>query len=151
MPGTMTNEQTTASDRAATGNQPGSDGPGITISEAARRLGLSTDAIRSRLHRGTLPGRKVDGNWQVFLEQPSAPTVAQPGSDRAATATDRADDGPLTSLLVAAKDDVIRRQDMEIAYLRDLVTERDRALEERSRELAAERERSDVLQQLALS
>src|SRR5688572_5340920 len=117
MPATMTNGHTTATDRAATGNQPGSDGPGITISEAARQLGLSTDAIRSRLHRGTLPGRKVDGNWQVFLARPSAPTVDQPGSDRAPTVADRAEDGVSTSLLVAAKDDVIHRQDMEIAYL----------------------------------
>ena len=141
----MTDRHTTARDRAPTGTQPGSDGPtdgpGISISDAAKRLGLSTDAVRSRLHRGTLPGVKVDERWQVFLD---APTVERPGTDRDATVSDRVPDGDATAPLIAHMRE-------EIRYLRDLVTERDRALEERSRELAAERERSDILQQLALS
>jgi hypothetical protein len=44
------------------------DGPqAVTVADAARLLGLSVDAIRGRLQRGTLPGEKVEGIWQVYL------------------------------------------------------------------------------------
>lgn len=40
----------------------------VTMPEAARMLGVSTDAVRSRLRRGTLPGVKIDGEWHVTLD-----------------------------------------------------------------------------------
>ena len=64
-------------DRAPTGDQPGSDRSAVTVAEAAVLLGLSTDAIRSRLNRGTLDGRKDAGGWVVLLPRPAA-TVDQP-------------------------------------------------------------------------
>lgn len=50
--------------------------PGITVPEATERLGLTTDAVRSRLNRDALPVEKIDGQWSVFLE--AEPTVDQP-------------------------------------------------------------------------
>src|SRR5690242_6968830 len=44
----------------------------VPIPEAAARLGVSTDAIRMRLKRGTLAGWKLDGRWGVVLPQPNA-------------------------------------------------------------------------------
>ncbi len=37
------------------------------LAEASQVLGLSQEAIRKRLHRGTLEGCKVDGRWMVRL------------------------------------------------------------------------------------
>ena len=37
------------------------------LAEASQILGLSQEAIRKRLHRGTLQGCKVDGRWMVRL------------------------------------------------------------------------------------
>ena len=52
--------------------------------------------------------------------------------------------------VVAAKDAMIARLADEVAYLRERFDQRGLELEQRSRELAAERERADVIQQLAL-
>jgi excisionase family DNA binding protein len=39
----------------------------LTIAEAAERLGLSVDAVRMRVRRGTLPSDEVDGKKVVLL------------------------------------------------------------------------------------
>jgi hypothetical protein len=39
----------------------------LAIPVAAERLGLTTDAVRMRLKRGTLAGRKVEGRWVVLV------------------------------------------------------------------------------------
>lgn len=62
-------------DRRSTGHdrrarQPRQDAtvaPTVTVPEAARILGVSTDAVRSRLRRRTLSGMKVAGEWHVSL------------------------------------------------------------------------------------
>lgn len=41
--------------------------PTVTVPEAARILGVTTDAVRSRLRRRTLPGMKVASEWHVPL------------------------------------------------------------------------------------
>jgi hypothetical protein len=102
--------------------------PTVTVPEAARILGVSTDAVRSRLRRGTLEGVKIAGEWHVPLSglhdtrqdaQPSPPgprqepsetqqdatvdqQAGQQESDRIATVMDVA---PLASLI----DDLTRR------------------------------------------
>jgi len=50
-----------------TPNQTTPDHDRTTIAEAAKRLGVSTDAVRKRLNRGQLHGEKVAGVWVVFL------------------------------------------------------------------------------------
>ena len=40
----------------------------VTIAEAARRLGLSDDAIRKRVKTGKLGGYRVGSKWYVLLE-----------------------------------------------------------------------------------
>lgn len=45
---------------------------GVEVAEAARRLGVTPDAIRARLHRGTLAGEKVEGTWRVHLPAEAA-------------------------------------------------------------------------------
>lgn len=52
----------------------------VSVSEAAAILGVSTDAVRKRLMRGTLPGEKVSGQWRVTL--PDDVPDTSPTSDR---------------------------------------------------------------------
>lgn len=41
---------------------------GLTVAEAADVLGISKDAVRKRIARGTLQAAKQDGEWMVFLD-----------------------------------------------------------------------------------
>ena len=135
-------------DRHTTGPQQDATGHGLSVGDAARQLGVTPDAVRAKLHRGTLLGSKVDGTWRVFLDPPAiAPdqlleerTVDRQAAPGTPTVTDGtrqpADRQPTADLL-----DHLRG---EITYLRG-------QLADRSRELAAERERSDVIQREAIA
>ncbi len=129
-------------DRTPTGIRLDNDRTAVTIAEAARVLGLSTDAVRKRLQRGTIAGEKIGDTWRVFLEAEAPPVVRpdvsspRPDSDRTRPESDRtAPSGP---------DPLVETLREEVAYLRE-------QLAERSRELAAERERFDVLHREALA
>jgi len=57
----------------------------LSLADAAVRLGISPDAARKRLERGTLRGEKRNGRWQVSLEPDAAASTDQdatPGDDR---------------------------------------------------------------------
>ncbi len=134
--------------RTELGNGQDATPGGLTVAEAAARLGVTPDAIRRRLHRATLTGAKtVDGEWRVWLPDgeagaPPAPPPGQPpvaGQDIARTppVSQEASSHPAIEALLEG-------QRQEIAYLRE-------QLAERSRELAAERERFDVLHWEALA
>jgi hypothetical protein len=54
----------------------------VPIPIAAERLGLSSEAIRMRLKRGTLTGEKVNGRWVVNVPRLNAdPTATKPPAD----------------------------------------------------------------------
>jgi len=68
----------------------------VSVAEAARRLGVTPDAIRSRLHRGTLEGEKVDNAWRIRLPDREIPHRADPeptGSQQDATGQETGADG----------------------------------------------------------
>jgi hypothetical protein len=48
----------------------------VSLAEAARRLGISTEAVRKRILRGTLAGHRRGRQWVVLLPE----TEAQPPS-----------------------------------------------------------------------
>ena len=66
----------------------------VPLTEAAERLELSTEAVRKRIQRGTLPGRKVDGAWWVEATHlpPASTSTGRP--DDPGGATER-QDGPV--------------------------------------------------------
>lgn len=100
------------------------------MQEAAQRLGVTPDAIRSRLRRGTLEGGKDGDTWYVVL--PSS----EDDGDRQDDDTPRHD----TDATPAA---LIEQLQGEVSYLRSELTA--------AREQAAkERERADVIQREAL-
>jgi hypothetical protein len=119
----------------------------VGVVEAARILGVSTDAVRARLRRGTLEGEKIEGEWHVRLphRQDADRTSAEPtgtqqdgtgirpaeqqDSDRTPTVVDLT---PLTKL--------IERQAKELADLREagtFLTIRNRHLEDQLKQLTA--------------
>ena len=44
----------------------------VPVADAARRLGISPDAVRGRLQRGTLAGEKIAGVWHVVAARLNA-------------------------------------------------------------------------------
>ena len=113
----------------------------LTLREAAEVIGIPLDALRKRVYRGTIPAEKIDGQYTILASvarsfAPDAPrtadeTVLGHGSDTGETPPA----GLVTDYIASLKD--------EIAFLRE-------QLDQRSRELAAERERADTITQMAL-
>jgi len=64
-------------------SQAGQQGRGIPIGDAATILGLSVDAVRKRIKRGTLHAYKQDERWYIVL--PPVQLTGQPGVPPAAT------------------------------------------------------------------
>ncbi len=54
----------------------------MDVEQAAAILGVKPDAVRKRLRRGTLAGRRVGDTWHVDLELPQAvPQAAEPSHE----------------------------------------------------------------------
>ncbi len=118
------------------------DRRGLSVAAAADRLGLTPDAVRGRLHRGTLEGEKVGTEWQVFLptveatagrqasQQPPAAEQQDTTADR--QETDRAADSPLVELVA----DLARRNE-ELAAVAAMWQARATHLEDRLLALTA--------------
>lgn len=98
----------------------------VDVAEAARILGISHDAVRARIRRGTLEAVKEGGTWRVMVPDD----------------TDTTETGHATTA-DSSPDALIDQLQGEVAYLRsELTAARQQA--------AAERERADVLQREAL-
>jgi uncharacterized coiled-coil protein SlyX len=81
----------------------------MSVLEAADALGISEDAVRSRIKRGTLTSEREGGRVFVILVGPDRPTD-RPGESGALTsATD----------LIAAKDETIRVLSEQLAEERE--------------------------------
>ncbi|MDP9365691.1 MAG: helix-turn-helix domain-containing protein, partial [Chloroflexota bacterium] len=77
------------SDRPPTADQQDAgsrDSHSLSVAEAAQRLGITPDAVRGRLHRGTLYGEKVGTEWRVFLPDVEAPTADRQATQQPPTA-----------------------------------------------------------------
>jgi excisionase family DNA binding protein len=98
----------------------------ITIAEASDLLGISKDAVRMRIKRGTLRSEKTDGRVYVWLDD-------VPNADQ------NSDENTDPSTLIAAKDETIRT-------LREQLESERRANEENRRLLAGLIERLPALE-----
>ena len=81
----------------------------LELTDAARRMGLSSEALKKRLIRGTVPGRKVDGRWMVLV-----PDVCHDVTPDVTTRDDghhdgRHDDGVTPSSQPSLRDELIER------------------------------------------
>ncbi len=122
---------------------------GVSVAEAAERLGLSTEAVRMRLKRRTLPGdRDQAGLWRVWIPADPTPpnddpTPSQQPTEQETQRDPTPDLAPANALIDHLRDEVV--------FLRGQLADAQAALDQRSRELAAERERFDVLHREALA
>ena len=110
----------------------GDQSAALPLTDAAAALGISENALRLRIRRHQVNAHKRDGRWYVVVNQ-SPPESDQPVTIPA--------DQSETFAALRGTIDILQA---DVAYLRD-------QLGQRSTELAIERERSDVLQQLALN
>ena len=109
---------------------------GIPVYDAAHLLGISENAVRARLRRGTLVGVKHDTSWYVLLRDTDVPTVTP------STKSDVPPDAPQhVPSHTAVHEQVIEELRRDKTFLQEQL---DRAL----RQLEAERQRADVLQAL---
>ncbi len=120
----------------------------LTLREAAERTGVPLDALRKRVYRGTVPAAKIDGQYTIAASDLDAlgtddGSTSALGETTGETGVGHGSDAGETPPDPIALDYIASLKD-EIAFLRD-------QLDQRSRELAQERERSDVIQQLALN
>ena len=90
----------------------------LELADAARRMGLSSEALKKRLIRGTVPGRKVDGRWMVLV-----PDACHDVTPDVTTRDDghhdgRHDDGVIPSSQPSPRDELIERlhrENLELA------------------------------------
>ncbi len=80
-----------------------------TVAEASGVLGLSAEAVRSRLARGTLEGTKENGTVYVVIDADQTADQARPNGDRADAQT--ADQTTLVDALRDQVEDLRRRLD----------------------------------------
>jgi hypothetical protein len=128
--------------------------PTVTVPEAARILGVSVDAVRSRLRRGTLEGEKIEGEWHVRLpdRQDGDRTSADPTGTRQDVAEIQQDaavdrqagqqdtDRTPTVVDLAPLTELIERQAQEVQRLTEAATiwqMRARQFEDQLKQLSA--------------
>ena len=102
-----------------------SPGRRFTVAEAAAALGISAEAVRSRLKRGTLHSVKDGATVYVLLEIDQS----RPGTDQTAPELDQTGDqtGDQTELVEALRE--------QTAYLQGVIATRDHELRERAEEI----------------
>ena len=110
---------------------PTSDPITVTVSDAAKLLGLSTEAVRMRVKRGTLASTRVAGTVYVLLSQPTAGPNDQPNGRPNGRPNDQPNDQ--TALVRSLED--------QVAYLRQQLATRDEELRRKDHLLAAALER----------
>jgi hypothetical protein len=101
-------------DQTTTNDQPPTDHTDqtpevISLEEAATRLGISTNAVRQRIKRGTLTGDRTTTPWSVLWSPGrSRPTTGQPSTDQ-----------PTMESTTTTPDPRLAGIDAELAALRD--------------------------------
>lgn len=91
----------------------GEDRAGVSVAEAAAALGITPEAVRKRLARGTLPGHRVGRTWRVHLD-----SVDDAGGHR--TQADARGQQDATALVTALRE--------EVEWLRAEVVRKDQLL-----------------------
>jgi hypothetical protein len=98
----------------------------VTVADAARLLGLSAEAVRMRIKRGTLASEKVGGTVYVFLDADPTRSTADPTRPIADPTTNQTTEQ--TALV-----DVLHEQ---VAYLREQLDKEREANRENRRIIA---------------
>jgi hypothetical protein len=99
---TMSDQPTDQGDRPAGNHRPttGDHAP-VPIEAAAERLGITVNAVRQRIKRGTIEGYRTPAGWVVVVDRPTTdrpptratdhrPTTGDQPTDQRPTTTDQA-------------------------------------------------------------
>ncbi len=103
----------------------------LDSTDAAQALGISLDALRKRIARGTIEATKRDGHW--YVRTPDGSTSTDPPPDRTPTGPEvdgaalalAAQDSRIASLerQLEAKDDQLQAKDSQIGELHRLMAQ----------------------------
>lgn len=119
----------------------------LTVSEAADELGISAEAVRSRVKRGTLRSVKESGTVYVLLSAPAVGDRVRPGYDQTTTEQDQTSDRASPELDQSHDQAaLIESLQDQVSYLRDQLDAERSANRENRRLLAAALERIPALE-----
>jgi len=116
-------DQVATDQRPTTDHAP--DPAPLTVEAAAIALGITANAVRQRMKRGTLAGEKTAGGWVVWLptDQATTPLVGRSVADQPTTpdrpTTDRPRPTSAAGVNLAPLAELIERQGDEIGRLRE--------------------------------
>jgi predicted nucleic acid-binding Zn-ribbon protein len=116
----------------------GQSGTAVPIKVAARRMGLSVDAIRKRIARGQLEVRRVNSGRGVHVVLPDEPVEAEsePNDASVELAELRAAVKLLQEAQTRHETDVVAVLRDAVAALKDQLVEKDKQITELQRQVA---------------
>ena len=89
----------------------------VDVGEAARDLGISTDAVRKRIARGSLESDRPNGNVLVWLDDSGMEAGREAQVDGGPLVESLRDQVAYLREMIAARDEEIRRRDVIISQL----------------------------------
>ncbi len=117
---------------------------GLSVGDAAAHLGISANAVRHKIRRGTLTAYKVNGEWRVTVDDPTRPTPRHTPED---TPRHMPPDSPADSVIVSARHQVEVLRDSLVAPLVALTERQQTIIAQLERERGRlETERNQALQ-----
>ena len=83
------------------------DRPPVPIATAARQLGITTDAVRARLRRGSLQGYRDNlGRWLVLMSGTDPTDLTRLDDDRSRPDSDRPDRSERDAVVQAVREHI---------------------------------------------
>jgi hypothetical protein len=95
----------------------------VDVAEAARELGISTDAVRKRIARGSLESDRPNGNVLVWLDDGGTEAGREAQVDGGPLVESLRDQVAYLREIVATRDEEIRRRDVIISQLTQRIPE----------------------------
>jgi hypothetical protein len=95
----------------------------VDVAEAARELGISTDAVRKRIARGSLETDRPNGSVLVWLDDGGTEAGREAQVDGGPLVESLRDQVAYLREIVATRDEEIRRRDVIISQLTQRIPE----------------------------